>query len=71
MKTGKFFKWIENTVGKWEKEELLVTSKFSFSIVFSKGYYCKHVKARVCFGKDHNKSRQSEHFCVTDSDYFE
>ena len=36
----------------WEKEELLITSNFSFfSAVFSKELYCRHVKTRACFGK--------------------
>ena len=33
-----------------EKEKLLVTSNFSFS-VFSKDLYCRHVKTRACLRK--------------------
>ena len=32
----------------WEKEKLLVTSNFSFSTVFSKYLYCRHVKTKAC-----------------------
>ena len=36
----------------WEKEKLLVTTNFSFfPTVFSKDWYCRHVKTRACFGK--------------------
>ena len=33
-----------------EKEQLLVMSNFSFSSVFSKDFYCRHVKTRACLG---------------------
>ena len=42
-------KRIENAVGK--KEKLLVTSIFSFTTVFSKDVYCRHVKNKGLFGK--------------------
>ena len=46
----KFSKWVENTV--WEKENLIVTSNFSFShTMFSKNLYCRHVKTRADLGK--------------------
>ena len=35
----------------WKKEKLLVTSNFSFSQVFSKDFYCRHVKTGACLGK--------------------
>ena len=38
----------------WEKEKLLVTSKFSFPTMFSKDVYCRHVKTRACLGKGYN-----------------
>ena len=41
----------------WEKEKLLVASNFSFSTVFSKDVYRRHVKSRACLGKD--KARTS------------
>ena len=44
----KFSKWVENTL---EKEKLLVMSNFSFSKVFSKDLYLRHVTTRVCLEK--------------------
>ena len=35
-----------------EKEKLLITSNFSFSLSVSKDLYCRHIKTRACLGKD-------------------
>ena len=46
----KFFKRVENTVGKGEiarYEQFLL-----FPQCFSKDLYCRHVQTRSCFGKD-------------------
>ena len=45
----KFFKQVENTVGKGEnaRYELFLL----FPPVFSKALYCRHVKTRTCLGK--------------------
>ena len=40
---SKFFKQVENTVGKREISP--------FATVFSKGIYCRHIKTRACLGK--------------------
>ena len=45
----KFFKWVENIVGKGE---IARNEKFLFFPVFSDDLYCQHVKTRTCFGKD-------------------
>ena len=43
---GKFFKWLENTVGKGE---IARHEQFSpFPTVFSKDLSCRHVKTRTC-----------------------
>ena len=45
----KFFKQVENTVGKGEiarHEQFLL-----FLTLFSKDLYCRHVKSRACLGK--------------------
>ena len=50
----KFFKRIENTVGKGETaryEQFLL-----FPAVFSKVLYCRHVKTRACLGKSQANS---------------
>ena len=39
----KLSKWVENIVGKGEISP--------FPSVFSKGFYCRHVKTRACLGK--------------------
>ena len=44
----KFFKWLENTVGKGEiahYEQFLL-----FLQCFSKDLYCRHIKTRACLG---------------------
>ena len=45
----KFFKHVENTVGKGEICSLRVISPFP--TVFSKVLQCRHVKTRACLGK--------------------
>ena len=45
----KFFKWVENTVGKRRNCSSRAISPFP--TVLSKGLYCKHVKTRACLGK--------------------
>ena len=44
----KFSKRVENTVGKVEIACLRAVSPFP--TVFSKDFYCRHVKTRVCLG---------------------
>ena len=44
----KFFKWVENTVGKGE---IALNEQSPFPTVFSKDLYCRHVKTRACMGK--------------------
>ena len=45
----KFFKWVENTVGKGRNCSLRVI--YPFPTVFSNDMYCRHVKTRACLGK--------------------
>ena len=44
----KFFKLVENTVGKGEISRY---KQFLFLPLFSKDLYCRHVKTRACLGK--------------------
>ena len=44
----KFSKWVENTVGKGEISR---HKQFLLFPVFSKDFYYRHVKTRVCFEK--------------------
>ena len=44
-----FSKWVENTAGKGE---IARYEQFCpFPTVFSKDFYCRHVKTRACLGK--------------------
>ena len=46
----KFFKWVENTVGKGE---IACYEQISFfPTVFSNGLYSRYIKSRACLGKD-------------------
>ena len=44
----KFFKGVENAVGKGEFD---LFKQFSLFTVFSKDSYCRHIKTRACLGK--------------------
>ena len=40
----------------WEKEILFVTSNFSFPRVFSKDFYCRHIKTRAYWERVHRSN---------------
>ena len=51
----KFSKRVENTVGKgeiahksWKRRNCLLRAISPFSTVFSKDYYCRHIKTKAC-----------------------
>ena len=56
----KFFKLEENALGK---EEIACYMQFSsFPTVFSKGFYCRHVKTRACLGKGSPNNRKFQSY---------